>query len=179
MNSAAKTSVSSGAGRFSATAGSTLTATLAQVAASDVDVHAVVSFDKLPNQYLNFLVNTRVIGSAAYGARVRLNANGSAVLQLMRDGTALAGGTVAGLTVPAQAKLHIRTQATAASPTTLRAKVWLDGSPEPAAWQAVATDSTSALQGTGALGLAAYVSSSTTNGPVTVSVEDIVVNAVP
>ncbi|MGC5172288.1 PKD domain-containing protein [Microbacterium sp. DT81.1] len=180
VNSAAKTSVSSGAGRFSATAGSTLTATLAQVASSDVDVQAVVSFDKLPNQYLNFLVNTRVIGSAVYGARVRLNANGSAVLQLMRDGTALAGGALAGLTVPAQqAKLHIRTQATATSPTTLRAKVWLDGSPEPAAWQAVATDSTSALQGTGALGLGAYVSSSTTNGPVTVSVEDIVVNAVP
>ncbi|MDO8491174.1 MAG: hypothetical protein Q7T04_04070 [Dehalococcoidia bacterium] len=43
----------------------------------------------------------------------------------------------------------VRAQAQGKSPTTLRIKVWRDGTPEPAAWDYQRTDSSTSLQGAG------------------------------
>lgn len=179
VNSTAKTSVASGTGRFAANAGSTLTAVSPSLGSPSVEMHGMVGIDKLPNQYLNVTLNVRAVGSSAYGTRLRLNANGSVVAQIMRDGTALAGGTVPGLTVDPTRAVHVRMQASGTSPTTLRAKVWLDGAAEPTAWSYVTSDATPSLQSAGAVGVVAYLSSSTTNGPVSVRVDDVTVSRLP
>jgi hypothetical protein len=59
-------------------------------------------------------------------------------------------------------------QLVGANPTTIRLRAWADGQPEPGTWPYVATDSTAALQGSGAVGLLARLSSSAT-GPLNVS----------
>jgi len=81
-------------------------------------------------------------------------------------GTTLTQVNVPGLTYAAGQQLQVRFQVVGASPTTLRTKVWLVGTPEPTAWLLETTDSTPALQAPGAVGLVSYVSASATNTPV-------------
>jgi len=100
-------------------------------------------------------------------------------LHLVRSGTALAGGTLAGVTLTPGAVLHVRTQAVGTSPTTLRARAWLDGTTEPAAWQYTATDSTAALQAPGGVRLMTYLSGATTTGAVTARWDDLLATTVP
>ena len=92
VNSTTKFSVAAGVGRVAANAGSTLNASLAQVSATAIDARASLAVDKLPNQVLSATLAPRVVGASLYGARLRINPNGSVQLHLMRDGTALSGG---------------------------------------------------------------------------------------
>ena len=73
--------------------------------------------------------------------------------------------------------LNLRVQVLNTSPTTVRAKVWKVGTAEPAAWQRSVTDSTAGLQTSGSVGLSPYVSSSSTQVPVTVKLDELVVTA--
>ena len=54
----------------------------------------------------------------------------------------------------------MRVQAFGSSPTTIRARVWLDGGAEPTTWQTSVTDSTAGLQQAGGVGLASYLAGS-------------------
>lgn len=63
---------------------------------------------------------------------------------------------------------------TGVSPTTIRAKAWAAGASEPSAWTVSSTDSTGALQAPGGIGVLTYLSSSATNAPITLSVDDLV-----
>jgi len=74
--------------------------------------------------------------------------------------------TVPGLTYTPGAKLLIRVQATGSSPTTLRSRVWLQGTPEPSTWLQTVTDSTDGLQVAGGVGVVAYLSGSATAAAV-------------
>ena len=177
VNSAARFSVASGVGRVVSPAGSTLTATLPAVSSVSTDASAVVAVDRVPNQALHLTLAGRVVGSASYGARVKVNPTGSVQLHLVRDATALAGNTVPGVTVAAGSRLRVRVQVVGSSPTTVRARVWPDGAVEPSTWMYSATDAAAGLQAAGAVRLASYLSSSATNGPVTVSVDEL--NVVP
>ena len=80
--------------------------------------------------------------------------------------------TVAGLTHQANTALQVRLQVTGISPTTLRMKVWPAGQSEPSSWQYSTTDSATALQKAGGVGLRSRVSSGGTNVPVTFSFDD-------
>ncbi|GAB2849821.1 PKD domain-containing protein [Microbacterium insulae] len=173
VNSTSKLSATGGVGRISSNAGSTLTATLPAVDSTAVDARATLSFDRIPNRSLTFTTAARQVGSNAYAARTVVNANGTFTVHAMRDGTALAGGTVPGATLTPGAKLRLRVQVEGTSPTTIRARAWLDGAAEPTSWTATATDSTAALQQPGGLRFTSYLSSSATNGPVIVSVDDV------
>jgi hypothetical protein len=53
------------------------------------------------------------------------------------------------------------------------------GGTEPTAWLLSGTDVTAALQTTGVAGLQTYLSSTTTNAPVTAVVDDLQVTALP
>jgi hypothetical protein len=114
----------------------------------------------------------RKVGSDEYRAKLRIFANGTTSLYLTR----VAGGTettlqsvaVAGLTVAANDQLQMRLQVVGTSPTTIQAKVWRDGSTEPAAWQTTATDATASLQVAGSVGLMSYLWGTATNAPVAV-----------
>ncbi|MCD2443275.1 PKD domain-containing protein [Agromyces sp. SYSU K20354] len=173
VNSTTKLSVASGAGRVAANAGSTLNATLGQVSTSAIDAQVSVAVDKLPNQVMYTTLAARVVGTSLYGARLRINPNATAQLQLMRDGTALTSTTLPGITVTAGTPVRIRVQIEGTNPTTLRARAWPAGSTEPTTWHTTTTDNTPALQATGSLRLSTYLSSSATNGPITTTYDDL------
>jgi hypothetical protein len=67
--------------------------------------------------------------------------------------TTIAGGTA----------VWIRMQAMGTNPTTLRWKIWQDGTAEPSAWTATGTDSNAAEQGPGGVGVEGYVGGGTAN----------------
>jgi hypothetical protein len=67
----------------------------------------------------------------------------------------------------------VRLQTVGLNPTVVQAKVWKAGTVEPAAWQRSVSDSTAALQMAGGIGVSIYVSSSSTNAPVVVSLDDV------
>ena len=179
MNSTTKLSVASGVGRVAANAGSTLNATLGQVSTTSIDLTTTLTIDKVPNQALNATLAARVVGTSLYGARLRINPNGSVQLHLMRDATALSGITVPGITVAAGTPIRVRVQVDGTNPTTLRARAWAAGATEPTTWQATATDTTAALQNPGNPRLSTYLSSSATNGPVTVAYDDLTATPLP
>jgi hypothetical protein len=81
---------------------------------------------------------------------------------------------VPGLTYSVGDVLNLRIPVAGTSPTTVRTKLWKVGITEPPSWFPSATDSTSGLQSAGGFGLLAYRSSSATNGPITISLDDLV-----
>lgn len=111
----------------------------------------------------------RTVGTSAYSARVRLEPAGVVRLYLLRDETAIGNSFVLPTAYTAGQVLNVRLSVTGTSPTTLAAKVWVDGQPEPAAWQLQGTDSTAALQATGGIGVKTSISAASTNPSTTVS----------
>ncbi|WP_199424740.1 PKD domain-containing protein [Actinotalea solisilvae] len=174
--------VASGAAQLKfSTAGRTLDAALPDATSAGTDLALAVSTDKpVTGGGVYLTVGTRrVAGIGEYRANVRLRTNGVVALGLARTAgsteTALvAPAVVPGLTLGTGEQLLVRTQAVGAGPTTLRARVWRAGTPEPTTWQVSVTDATAGLQAAGSVGLNAYLSSSTTNAPFTVRVDDLV-----
>ena len=142
--------------------GGTLTATLAGVSSTATDTTVGVSMDTVPTGPVYLTVAGRVVGSATYGARLKLMPTGVVQLHTERTGTVLAGGTLPDLTLTAGQQLRVRVQVQGTSPTVVRVKAWAAGSSEPAAWQYTTTDSTVGLQSAGAVRLQTYLSSSAT-----------------
>jgi hypothetical protein len=52
--------------------------------------------------------------------------------------------------------------------------VWKVGTTEPTTWQRSVTDNTAGLQANGSIGITLYLSSSATNAPIEVSMDDLV-----
>ena len=117
-------------------------------------------------------LGTTVRGTAGgdYRGRVRIQSTGAMTAQLMKvvsgTETSLAAVNVTGLTYVPGMKLRVRVQAQGASPTTLRLKVWQDGTTEPAAWQVTTTDATAGMQVAGSVGFDPFNSGSATTGAV-------------
>ncbi len=168
-------SVSGGAGRLrAAAAGSTVGATLGSVASTDTEVQVSASLQQAASgsgAYVSVLA--RKVGTEDYQARVKVGSTGVVQLQLMRKGTTLAALNVAGLTYATGETLQIRVQAYGTSPTTIRAKVWKKGAPEPANWQLTATDATLNMQQAGSIGLGLYLAGTATVAPLTVAFDDL------
>ncbi len=119
----------------------------------------------------------RRVGTTDYRSAVRLLGNGSVQVSISRvvggAETKLGTATVPGLTYAAGDDLRARFTASGASPTTLTAKVWRVGAPEPAATHLSRTDSTAGLQGAGSIGMQTYVFSSVTTLPVVASFDNL------
>ncbi|MBO2460090.1 PKD domain-containing protein [Actinomadura sp. LCR2-06] len=155
-------------------------ANLNAVSSQDTDLAFTVATDKegTGNGVYVWAIGRRVAGQGDYRARIRLRPSGVVSLQLSRANASNAETaigteqTVSGVTYRPGVPLHLRVQVTGGSPTTLRAKVWADGSAEPG-WQATGTDATSGLQAAGAVGIRAYLAGNATNGPTVVSVDDL------
>ena len=86
--------------------------------------------------------------------------------------TVLTTQAIAGLTYAAGDTLNLRFQAQGAGGSTLKAKVWRQGSSEPATWQTTTTDGTASLQSAGGVGVYSYLSGSATNAPITASIDN-------
>ncbi|HLT84498.1 MAG TPA: hypothetical protein VKZ83_09725, partial [Phototrophicaceae bacterium] len=145
---------------------------LADVSTTDTDLRVRVGADKAPTGGGTYLtVQPRVLANGdRYFTDVRQLSTGGVQLIVGRavggSETNLRATTVPGLTAEPGELVHLRTQAVGAAPTTLRAKVWADGTPEPDGWSIAVTDSTAALQTAGGIGLRTYLSGSATNAPV-------------
>ncbi|GAB2849883.1 PKD domain-containing protein [Microbacterium insulae] len=176
---AAGFSVSEGTGKISLAAGQTRTNLLGGVNAQNVDARLAISTDKVANGgglHLNYLVHKTAAGD--YRMKLRISATGVVQVSVSKivgtTETILSNRTLSGYTHTAGAKLRLRFQATTAGgATTLGAKVWLDGTAEPADWYVSATDAQAELQGAGQVGVLTYLSGSATNAPLTVSVDDL------
>ena len=176
---ATRWSVSGGMGRVSLNAGDGYTASLSSVSSTDNEFRATVTTDKVPTgggQYVS-LMGRRVSTTLDYRAKVRFASTGAVAVWLTRNESAtetvLTSITVPGLTFAAGDKVQVKLQTYGTAPTTMRVKIWKAGTTEPSAWLLTGTDSTTALQAPGSIGLYAYLSGSTTNGPVGYGVDDL------
>ncbi|WP_258724057.1 LamG-like jellyroll fold domain-containing protein [Cellulomonas sp. NS3] len=156
-------------------AGANVVTYLDGVSSTDTEVTVAVVPDQEPTgggTYVSVL-GRRVDATNDYRTRLRLWPGGKVTLQLQRGATTLTAADVAGLTSVAGQPLRVRLQVTGTTPTTIRAKVWRDGTAEPAAWQLTTTDATAALQVPGSIGLHSYLSGSSTTLPATVGFRDL------
>jgi hypothetical protein len=156
---------------------------LGAVSLADVDLTASISPDKVTtasSAYVGLNARRQASGQE-YRFRLRLGNNGIVYLHAaIAQGTTetfLGGEVNTGITYTAGSVIRLRVQATGANPTTLRMKAWRDGTSEPGGFAYSATDSTAALQGPGAVGVWARISSSATSAPTVFSYDDFVAKA--
>ncbi|GAB2849891.1 PKD domain-containing protein [Microbacterium insulae] len=179
VNSAASFSVNGSAGLISMNAGQTRSATLAGTSAQDVDARALFSTDVVANGggvHFNYQVHKTAAGE--YRLKLRISSAGAVTVSIAKvvgtTETLLVNRSLGGYTHTAGGKLRLHlVTATAGGTTTLTANVWPDGSAEPGGWFVSATDAQAELQAAGQIGVLAYLSGSTTNAPVIVSVDDV------
>ncbi|MHA3703897.1 PKD domain-containing protein [Jatrophihabitans sp. YIM 134969] len=177
--SAANWSVGSGRGSAVVAAGITSQAELTAVSATDTDSRVDVSLNAVPNGGGAMLwLGARHTASSDYRIRAKVLATGVVQISLSKVvggvDTALASSTLTGVTYKAGTTLTMRLATVGSSSVALTGKVWDASTPEPAAWQLSATDSSSPI-GAGDTWLSAYLSGSATNGPVTWNVANLAV----
>ena len=175
--------VNGGVGRITLNAGKGGAALLNQVSAPSMDVKVTVATDKSPTGkgvYAGLVGRSTAAGQ--YRAEARIQPTGALGIALTRSDaagieTTIAPEVLTGASVSAGVPVNLRIQVIGSAPTTIRAKAWAVGSPEPLAWATSATDSTTGLQAPGAIGVVPYLSASATNAPITLSFDGLVATA--
>ncbi|HET9650163.1 MAG TPA: PKD domain-containing protein [Microlunatus sp.] len=157
-------------------------AVLSGVSSSSSDLTVKLSFSKLADgggEYAG--AGVRVVGSDEYRGKVKIAATSGQVTLYL---TKLVGGAETTLTsvtlgsannYSAGTQLNLRVQAAGTGTTTLKAKVWKVGSSEPSSWNLTTTDSSGSLQSAGGVSLLSFLSSTSTNFPISVEFDDLVV----
>jgi hypothetical protein len=181
--SASATSVAGGRGLVRMAAGAGTGLFLPAVDSADTDVQLTLSLDKVPTGGSTGSGQSvwvrRVATAGDYRATVRLAPSGTVRLGLYSANTSgmqtalTAEVPVPGLTNAAVARLAVRAQATGTSPTTVRAKVWKRGDPEPSGWLVSTTDATPGLQQSGSVGVQSYLTGTATNAPISAAFDDL------
>ncbi len=178
----ANASVSGGAGRQAITAlGSTLSSALPNIASTDTELRVRFATDRAPTgngHWISYIVR-RVNSINEYRVRVKFATNGIALsaIKLPNSSTSsfIGSEVVTPLAATANLQYQIRAQVLGVNPTLIRARVWLDGQPEPNTWTVSQTDATPTLQAAGSFALSSYVSGTTV--PVNFSYDDIVLGS--
>ncbi|UZN04309.1 PKD domain-containing protein [Cellulomonas sp. S1-8] len=175
-------SVAGGVARLSlATKNSAAGARLPGAAGATTVTRVTWATDKRANGLGSYaLVRGRIAANGdEYRLKLQLDASGKVNARLVRSvsGTEVlvAGPVTLAGTLPVGGRVRSVLSVSGASPTLLQAKVWFDGQAEPAGWTLEATDTAASLQVPGHVGLHASLSSSTTNGPVVASFDDLLV----
>ena len=162
-------------------AGTQAGAYLNDVSQANTDLRMQFSADKASTgggTYL-YAIGRKTAGSNnEYRTSIWWRNNGTVAVSLVAfqgsaSGVTLGNTVVIPGTFAPGAQLNVRMQVTGTSPTTIRAKVWLSGTSEPANWTVTATDSYAALQAPGGIGVMGYLSGTATTAPVTVSVQQL------
>jgi len=180
IGGAASFSVSGGAARVTATAGGSRTMALDSFQSTDTKLTMRLAFDKAQTGGGSYaaVIGRRVTTANDYRLKLRVQTGGVVTAQLVR----VAGGaesvvqtvaTVPGLSWGPGQYVRVRFEVEGTAPTTLRAKVWADAATEPTSWILQATDATAGLQTGGGVGVWEYLSSSATNAPMTLLVDDL------
>ncbi|NRD26727.1 PKD domain-containing protein [Frigoribacterium sp. VKM Ac-2836] len=179
--SASQYAVTGGVGtQFLGAAGWNSSMALTGVSTTDADLRTSVSLDKAATGGGTFVYVTgrKVATNSEYRATLRYRSDGRAVVALTAfkgstTGVNLVGETLVPGTITPGAKLNVRLEVSGSGTTTIRAKVWADGTTEPTAWTVSTTDTYAGLQAPGWVALGAYASGSATNAPQTVSFDDL------
>lgn len=87
--------------------------------------------------------------------------------------------TVTGVTHVADAYYWVRTEISGINPTTLKSKIWKDGTNEPSSWNYTGNDSESALQVAGGVVIQSRMNSGATNLPTTFTFDEYTITDVP
>jgi PKD repeat protein len=161
----ASASVADGSARISVTAARYGAAVLGGVNSLNTELNDVAWLEAQPTGTGVYIgTDARVTSAGAYRARLRIQSNGAMAAQFVRNlgstDTALGSAVTLPFAYTAGTRLHIRVQATGASPTTLKAKFWVEGTAEPADWALNLTDNGTGYQVPGAVGFWAYATSS-------------------
>ena len=178
---ASRYTVASGTGRQAITAvGTTTYAALTGISAAAVDLRGTLAWSRTAaaGTLYAYVLPRRLDASNDYRCKVVVNAAGAIQLNLVRRvggaETNLTSLTVPGLTQAAnQAYSFACRVVPSGGGTQVTGKLWRTGTTEPTGWQVLATDSTAALQGSGSVGISAYLSSAAT-AAITLSVDDLV-----
>jgi PKD repeat protein len=174
---AARQSVSGGAAVLASVKGTNTGSFLGGVSELRTEVQTRVSLASVPTGGGSsvYVIGRRVAANQEYRARVRVLADGSVRVAMVRlTGTSddvLIGAEVLvpGLTYTAGTELEVRVRVAGTGTTELAATVWPAGTTEPAAPTVARTDTTAALQAPGSVGVFTYLSGSAT-APVQVRV---------
>ncbi len=155
-------------------------ASLPEVASDDLDLQLVVTSGKIGDGGgLYLTVQTRRIDKTrSYTGRIAVRADGTVDGAIAREnGTdpTFLGRASDLFVLTAGAPARMRVQATGTRPTRLRLKSWLASEPEPSAWAIDVMDSEPAWQAKGTVGLTAFLSSTATNAPFDVRIDDLLV----
>ena len=145
--------------------------------AKDVDLRATVNTDHLPadGNHIVSLVARRQDATVSYRVGLRFDSSGS-VFARVESGATLLGEGLLGLTNDGS-PIRLRAQVTGANPTTIKLRAWSAAATEPSTWAVTVTDGTVGPQISGTTGVRA--SSTSTTGPVLVTVDNFSVSPVP
>lgn len=174
-------SVGDGVGKLTVNKSQTRRATLPGVAVEDFDARVSLSMDKIANGGgLHMNVIGRLTDAGDYRIKLRTSASGVVSVNIAQTlasaETLLAARNLSGVTLSGGDVLNVRFKAASqGAATSLSAKVWVAGTSEPSDWLVSAVSSTPALQEPGALSIASYGTGTISNGPIVVSVDDLVV----
>lgn len=173
-------SVVNGQGRIAMPAGAGPRVALSEVEALDTEAILDIGLDKAPEgSGVYVTMGGRQAGSNDYRAKLWLRPDSTYIVLARQVGgveTAIASAVVPGLDYEPGKVVRMKFQIAGEGTTTLRAKAWLVGDPEPSSWTVVGTDSTAQLQAPGAFSLQTYLSGSVPNAPVVALVDGLRVN---
>ncbi|MBN1094882.1 PKD domain-containing protein [Blastococcus sp. TML/C7B] len=183
---AARQSVSGGAGVLASVKGTNTGSFVGGVSQTRTEVQTRLSLGSVPTGGGSsvYVIGRRVAANQEYRARVRVLADGSVRVGMVRlSGTSddvLIGAEVLvpGLTYTAGTELDVRVRVAGTGTTELAATVWKAGTAEPVAPTLTRTDTTAALQAPGSVGLFTYLSGSAT-APVEVRVATFLARVLP
>ena len=159
LDSAASWSVSPGTGSVSVAATGQRRAVLGSVSTQDVDLLTELKLPRCTGT--GHLCDAFVLGRVSAGGNptyYRVGAvqgTGSHILLRAQrsDGVNLGSDVDTGIAAADGAQIMLRVEFQGANPTVIRARAWSAGSSEPSTWQLNATDSNSAEQTAGAIGV--------------------------
>lgn len=174
----ARASVADGAGLVASRApGATARAVLAGVATRDVQSRFMMTVKELPRTGSIYLGQAVRVGwTDAYAARVRVQADGTAFISIIRLKDLVTAHTLAeqgfAQKLKAGSRLQVAFEAVGSNPVNLKAKMWAVGSAEPSAWTVEARDaSAQRIQSSGGFAITLYTSASAPTTP-TVAIDD-------
>ncbi|MBF9336594.1 PKD domain-containing protein [Microbacterium lacticum] len=177
---ATRFSVGDGVGKAVLPGASTVNADTPVINSVSTRFSATFSVDKI-NDAMYVGAITRRVGDDQYMVRVRVAADGSARLHVLRGASTAVGAAVeSGVVITPGAKYRLVADTkTVAGVTTISAKIWKDGTAEPAGWQIERSNNAAGLQVAGSAGIYAYVPNAAANVPVTFAFDDITITDAP
>ncbi|WP_449281014.1 PKD domain-containing protein, partial [Leucobacter sp.] len=171
----ANVGIEDGTARLTSQAASqTRTASLNSAVSDSTDLTTSFRVAALPTSSVRMYVSAlgRVVGAEDYRARWLFSSNGAVQAQLSRGGTVIQWRDLPAFTLAPSTTYNVRLQVFGTAPTTLRSKIWVAGTTEPADWQLSGTDSTAALQTAGHVGISTYTGGGFTPLPYSVLFDD-------